>query len=62
MRSAERHLGCSYVTATRVVGELEDVGVLVEATGRSRNRRYRFKPYLELFEQQANPPGAADGE
>jgi Fic family protein len=62
MRLAEKHLGCSYVTATRVVGELKDVGVLVEATGWHRNRRYRFKPYLDLFERQANPPGGADNE
>jgi Fic family protein len=62
MRLAEKYLGCSYVTATRVVGELKDVGVLVEATGWHRNRRYRFKPYLDLFERQANPPGGADNE
>lgn len=30
--------------------QLEALGYLEETTGQQRNRRYRFEPYLELFE------------
>jgi len=53
VRLAERCLGCSYVTAANVIGELERLGILREFTGRQRNRRWRYEQYLELFERQA---------
>jgi hypothetical protein len=30
---------------------LVDLGVLREITGYARNRRFRFEPYLRLFEE-----------
>lgn len=53
IRAAERHLGCSYITAQRVVEELERLGILREITGKRRNRRYRYQPYVNLFQQQS---------
>ena len=52
VRGAERLLGTSYVTASKAVGQLEARRVLEEITGQRRNRRFRFTPYLELFEAQ----------
>lgn len=54
VRYAERVIGCSYTTAANAVRELEDRGILEEITGQKRNRRYRYSPYLRLFE---NPDG-----
>jgi len=37
--------------ANQLVGRLADMGVLREITGYARNRRFRFEPYLRLFEE-----------
>ena len=37
--------------ATRLVNRLVEVGMLREITGYARNRRFRFDPYLRLFEE-----------
>jgi Fic family protein len=50
-------LGTTYPTASRLVGGLEDLGILVEITGRKRSRIYRYEPYISLFD---DPP--AHGE
>ncbi len=42
--------------ANNIVTRLEQAGILTEITGFARNRRFRFDPYLRLFE---NPEGAA---
>jgi len=42
-------LNCVYVTAAKIVGELTELGILIETTGRRRNRRFRYQPYLALF-------------
>jgi Fic family protein len=54
VRMVEEHLGCSYVSANRLVRAFAepDIGFLEEFTGAQRNRRFRFSPYLELFEVQ----------
>ncbi|MFP4029694.1 MAG: Fic family protein [Candidatus Brocadiia bacterium] len=58
VRMAEESLDCSYGTARNLVGEFEKLGLLREITGQKRNRRYRFDPYIEVFERQSLPsPG-----
>lgn len=34
-----------------IVARLAGIGVLRELTGYARNRRFRFEPYLRLFEE-----------
>jgi Fic family protein len=51
VRMAESHLGCAYVTAANLIQEMEKAGILRETTGQQRNRRYRYEPYLNLFER-----------
>jgi Fic family protein len=47
-----RHwLGVTPAGANNLVRRLEDVGLLREITGYARNRRFRFDPYLRLFEE-----------
>ncbi|HEU5001387.1 MAG TPA: Fic family protein [Actinomycetota bacterium] len=41
--------------ANQLVRRLEDLGLLVELTGFTRNRRFRFAPYLELFDDSLSP-------
>jgi Fic family protein len=44
-------LGITPVGANQIVNRLEAIGLLREITGHARNRRFRFEPYLELFEE-----------
>jgi len=57
VRLVEQRLGCAYVTAAKLVDQFVGLGILRETTGLQRNRRYRYAPYLALFE-----PGSATAE
>lgn len=50
VRTAEQRLKCSYVTASKLLDKFVGLGLLKETTGHRRNRRYRYEPYLALFE------------
>lgn len=39
----------SYPPANNLVARLEELGILTEITGYSRNRRFRYEPYVRLF-------------
>lgn len=49
---AEEFLKCAYITASKVIEDFQKLEILVETTGRPRNRRYRYQRYWELFERQ----------
>lgn len=53
VRTAQAHIGVSYVAANGFIRELCDAGILNETTGGSRNRVFRFSPYLDLFNDVA---------
>lgn len=42
--------------ANQLVNRLVGLGLLREITGYARNRRFRFEPYLKLFEDQPTTP------
>lgn len=44
-------LSVSFATANNLVGEFEKRGLLTEFTGFARNRRFAYKPYVDLFHQ-----------
>ena len=50
VRMAEQRLNCTFVTAGKVVDRFVKLGLLEEMTGFQRNRRFRYAPYLALFE------------
>lgn len=50
VRLAEHRLNCVFVTANKVVERFVKLGLLEEMTGFQRNRRFRYAPYLALFE------------
>jgi Fic family protein len=49
VNAARIQLDLSYQAANALIRELCDLGVLGEITGGSRNRVFRFGPYLDLF-------------
>lgn len=60
VRMVEKHLGCSFAKASQLVSLLEVGDFLKEITGWQRNRRYKFDPYLALFEDK--PAHTGQGE
>jgi HTH DNA binding domain len=49
-------LDVSFATANGLVTQFEDMGLLDEVTGRRRDRVFRFRPYLRLFEDDESGP------
>ena len=58
----EKRLACSFVTANKIVEQLVEFGLLRETTGGQRNRRYRFDPYLALFNALAVAEGTSPSD
>ena len=53
----------SYVAANGLIAELCKIGLLTEVTGGSRNRIFRFGPYLDLFNDiQESPSEITDAQ
>lgn len=50
---AEKRLDCAYVTANKIIDQLTGLELLRETTGGQRNRRFRYEPYLNLFDTLA---------
>ena len=50
-----RVLEVSFPTANRLVGRFEELGLLREVTGQRRSRRFRYDPYLALFDEPEPP-------
>lgn len=48
--------GTTYAAANSLVSRLVDLGVLSEMTGYARNRRFRYAPYIALFNDAAPGP------
>ncbi len=42
-------IGMTYAAANNLVSRLVDLGILSEMTGFARNRRFRYAPYIALF-------------
>jgi Fic family protein len=53
-------VGISFVTANKLVQQLEGLGVLEEITGRKRDRIFSYTPYVALFQDE--PPDAEEGD
>jgi len=49
----------TYVAANTLVSRLDEMGVLEEITGNARNRRFRYAPYIALFDA-ASPRSEAE--
>lgn len=49
VRAAGNHIGVSPATANKLVAAFVDLGLLEETTGRRRDRRFEYAPYVDLF-------------
>ena len=49
-------LGTTFTGANQIVRRLVDIGVLVEVTGQARHRRFRYEPYVRLFDDAPAAP------
>jgi len=47
--------GTTYAAANQLVGRLVQIGILHEMTGYARNRRFRYAPYIALFNDTPTP-------
>lgn len=56
VRDVQRLTGTTFAAANTLVSRLVDAGVLQEMTGFARNRRFRYAPYIALFDDQAETP------
>jgi len=56
IRMVAQRLNCVFVTANKVVNRFVKLGLLEEVTGYQRNRRFRYAPYLALFEPAHDGP------
>jgi len=48
---AAQVLGVSFPTANRLIGRFEELGLVLEVTGKRRSRLFRYEPYLRLFDE-----------
>lgn len=62
VRAMERWLGVTFATANKVVTRLVELGILEETTGYQRNRRFKYAPYLVLFEESEAASSVSGGE
>ena len=51
--------GTTYAAANNLVGRLVTLGILNEMTGHARNRRFRYAPYIALFNDGGPGPTEA---
>ena len=52
--------GTSFAAANQLVARMTELGILREVTGYTRNRRFRYEPYVRLFTEDAEE--SADAE
>jgi Fic family protein len=45
-------IGTTYPAANELVGRMVKLGILEEMTGQTRNRRFRYEPYIRLFNEE----------
>jgi Fic family protein len=55
LNGAKQATGLSLPTITRAVEHLEQLGVLVETSGRQRNRIYSYSEYLKILSEGTEP-------
>jgi Fic family protein len=61
VNAARDYLEVSFAAANGLIGELVELGVLREITGASRNRVFRFGPYIDLFSDVVQEPAELAG-
>ncbi len=55
IRELQDHLHVGKTAANALFRQFEDAGILVECTGKQRNRRYLYRDYVALFTEGTEP-------
>ena len=50
-KQVQDFLGTTFAGANQIVRRLVGLGILTEITGHARHRRFRYEPYIRLFEE-----------
>jgi hypothetical protein len=45
-------IGTTFAGANQIVHRLVAIGILNEMTGYARHRRFRYEPYVRLFDEE----------
>ena len=45
-------IGTTFAAANQIVRRLAAIGILEEITGHARHRRFRYEPYVRLFDNE----------
>jgi len=59
VNDVQKMTGTTYTAANNLVSRLVQLDVLSEMTGYARNRRFRYAPYIALFNDAGPGAGAA---
>ncbi len=54
---AEELIGTSYTAANDLIARMTDLGILYEITGQTRNRRFQYRAYIDLFSDEDGDEG-----
>ena len=54
VNAVQRLIGTTYTAANLLVSRLVDIGILSETTGRTRNRVFAYRSYIDLFERNGD--------
>ncbi len=49
VQRVSEHLDCTFATASKLVDQFEQLGLLQETTGQKRNRQYEYAPYMKFW-------------
>lgn len=60
VNDVQKMTGTTYAAANSLVSRLVKLGVLSEMTGYARNRRFRYAPYIALFNEAGPTRGATE--
>ena len=60
VRWVQEELDVTFPTASSLLARFEAVGILQETTGRKRNRRFRYSPYVEPLRVVSRESGARE--
>ena len=51
VKDVREQTGMTFAAANTLVGRLVSQGILTEMTGQRRHRRFRYDPYIHLFDE-----------
>lgn len=51
VNDAQELIGMTYQAANDLVSRFVDIGILTEITGQTRNRRFMYQRYINLFHE-----------